>query len=130
MLWKSREFRRLLNLIDGLPLTSHYAAAMANDEEYIRAVLKANSGELPKSSASPSLTVWTQEAATLASLVDAVRANTAVLVKINSKPGASIPEVKPEPRPVTGWASVSIEVRLGKHRSLASRLLGDRASSS
>lgn len=130
MLWKSREFRRLLNLIDGLPLTSHYANAMANDEEYIRAVLKANGGELPKSSGSPSLTVWTQEAATLASLVDAVRANTAVLVKINSKPGSSAPEVKPEPRPVTGWASISLEVRLGKHRSLASRLLGDRASSS
>lgn len=119
----------LRNLIDGLPLTSHYAAAMANDEEYIRSVIAANGGQMPESKRQgPALTVWSQEASTLATIADLLKANNSLLVKINSKPGAAAPKVEPEPRPHTAWIGISMEVRLGKHRALASRLLGDRAS--
>lgn len=119
----------LRNLLDGLSLTSHYAAAMASDEEYIRAVLAAHGGELPQSSKSgPSLTVWSQEASTLATIADLLKANNALLVKINSKPGAAGSKIEPEPRPTSAWLTVAMEVRLGRHRKLASRLLGDRAS--
>jgi phosphomannomutase len=127
-LWKTRQFRVLLNLIDGLPLASHYGAAMATDEDYIRAVIAANGGEMPQSSSNPSIAVWTPVVAALATIADLLKANNALLVAINSKPGAARPKVEPEPRPTTAWTSISMEIRLGKHRSLATRLLGDRAS--
>lgn len=128
MLWKLREFRRLRNLIDKLPSTSHFSAAMANDEEYIRNLV-AKYGDFPNSkSAGPPLTEWTREVSMLATIADLLKSLNSTLIAVNLEKGKKPPAVEPEERPTTVITRIRLELRLDKHRSLARRLLGDRAS--
>jgi hypothetical protein len=122
-LWRSRRWRLLLNLIDHLPRNSYYAQAVANDEEHARMLLESMQGE--KSDHSPALSTWTQEAAILADLVDAVNALQHTLIAVNSTKGAGKPK-DPYPRPKTAIDRVRRQVRQERHEALANRMLSRR----
>jgi hypothetical protein len=102
---------------------------MASDEDAVRATIQASKGRLP-SSTSPPMHTWTQEASLLAQAVDELRGLKSILVKVNSKPGASVGDPKPVPRPRGAWEKIEAEMRLAKHVHLVGRLLpGGRRSS-
>jgi hypothetical protein len=109
-----------------LPGTSRYHEALSMDEESIRAYVTANGGKVPKSNPAPPLHAWSPEAALLATVIEELRAQRSVLIKINSKKGASIPQVEPVPRPESAWPKIEAELRLSKHASLVARLVPKR----
>ena len=87
-----------LTLIDHLPRTSAFAAAVAQDDE-----LAAEVGDLPKGSDVPPLTEWTPEVQALAAVVDRL-ADLVNAVVVNHPSGKGKPSrVRPYPRPVTAF---------------------------
>ncbi|HEY9409405.1 MAG TPA: hypothetical protein VIP77_07465 [Jiangellaceae bacterium] len=84
-----------LTLIDHLPRTSAFAAAVAQDDE-----LAAEVGDPPKASHIPPITEWTPEAEALAAVVDRLaEVANAVVAAAGGKPS----RVRPWPRPVTAF---------------------------
>lgn len=75
-----------------------------------------------KADNAPALKDWTQEAAILADLVDAVRQLTDYTVAVNSKKGAG-KRSDPYPRPRTALEKVRRQVRGEQHETLVSRML-------
>lgn len=124
-LWRRRHFRRLLNLIDHLPRNSHFAEAVANDEEHARLLAEA----IPASRGEewrPPMSTWSPEVAMLADLIDAVNALKAVVTMANSQKGARKPDLKPYPRPGTMLEKVRREQRRKAHEELVARVLPNR----
>lgn len=96
-MWQRRSFRELLNLIDHLPGHSHFAAAVANDDDHAEMLLAAEDSQ-PKGSYHPSLTSWTPEVAQLVNLTDLLKNLIAVTI---SAANGKAPKVAPSPRPET-----------------------------
>jgi hypothetical protein len=91
--------RKALNLIDHLPRTSAYAAAVADDDE--AATMIVASGALNRKASPPPVSEWSTQVDLLASLVDRIgELINATLVNHPSGKGkpARIPSI---PRPVT-----------------------------
>jgi hypothetical protein len=87
-----------LTLIDHLPRTSAFAAAVAQDDELAASVV-----DLPKASHIPPLTEWTPEVQALAAIVDRL-ADLINAVVVNHPSGKGRPtRVRPWPRPVTAF---------------------------
>lgn len=84
-----------LTLIDHLPRTSSFAAAVAQDDE-----LAAQVGDLPKGSDTPPLTEWTPEVQALAMVVDRLAE---VANAVVASAGQRTSRVRPYPRPVTAF---------------------------
>lgn len=93
---RSRRWRRLLNLIDRLPVDSHYAAALAQDDELLELAMAEHPGPMP--TRSPSTTEFTPVVELLAAVYDAIRVQTATLLAVN---GNKPEQPKPWPRPET-----------------------------
>lgn len=116
-LWRNREWRELLNLIDRLPVHSQYHAAIANDEEYARLVVAAEiekeerEGPQAERIWRPALTRWTPAREGAAEVVDALRSLQYLLTIINSKEGSSVKPPEPAPRPETAFESVRRELQ-------------------
>ena len=86
-----------LTLIDHLPRTSAFAAAVAQDDELAETV------EPPKASHTPPLTEWTPEVQALAAVVDRLaEVANAVFASGGGKPSRA----RPYPRPVTAFDRV------------------------
>lgn len=92
-MWRAREFDRLLDLIDHLPSTSHYVAAVTDDDE-----LGEYLAGRPTSS-TPSLTEWSSEVQHLAVIADALLSLRSLFLQANGGKGVQTP--KPLPRPST-----------------------------
>lgn len=118
-LWRTRQARRALNLIDHLPPTSHYLAAVANDEDVARQILAR--GQAPTPSAHPPLTEWTPEVAAMVALTDALLSFRWVFMRFN---GAKVPAPQPQARPQTALQRVKARQREDRNRMLSQRLLG------
>lgn len=96
-----------LTLIDHLPRTSAFAAAVAQDDE-----LAAEVGDLPKGSDVPPLTEWTPEVQALAAVVDRLaEVANAIFASGGGKPSRA----RPYPRPVTAFD----RARAKRHREAA-----------
>lgn len=123
-LWSTRQWRRLLNLIDHLPATSRKDEAIAQDDELIRALVENN--QMPKPSDSgPPLHAFTQEVSMLMKIIDILRANNTLLIKINSKQGAHVAPPEAELRPTTAYDRVQRSVSMDKYKRLVGKLLGE-----
>lgn len=129
-MWRRREWRRLLNLIDHLPRWSYYSTAVANDDDHAEALAKAQANA-PKAEEAedPGLpqTLFTPEVGALADLVDAVNRLDFHLVAINSDKGKGPKTPKPYPRPRTALdrarKRAEAQRRLRVHQSLVERML-------
>lgn len=126
-LWRARQWRRLLNLIDHLPQHTYYHAAVAMDEEHARMIVEAERaakarGEEPPTSAGPSMATWSPEVDKLVMLLDAVKENTYVTAKAASDKGIGSPP-KPHPRPTSVLEKVRLRMRAQAHDILVRRML-------
>lgn len=129
-LWRSRQWRYLLNLIDHLPGHSHYAAAVANDPEHADKLAKAlaeraESGE--QVDKGPSLILWTPEVRVLADLIDEIKRLRHVIIMANSEKGKAPKAPDPYPRPKSALDGATKRAeharRQAAHEALAARLL-------
>ena len=122
-LWRSREWRRLLNLIEHLPPDSYTYASMMLDENYVTMLNQAREarpgGEASSPTSRPSQAYWGAGMELLAVVADRL----SVLIEMQSaKPRA----VVPYPRPETAMERVQYRSRWEKHRALVKRVLPGR----
>lgn len=111
--------RKVLTLIDHLPATSNYIAAVAGDDQ-----LASQQGEhASPGPQGPRLQDWTPEAAALAAVVD--RLGELIRIQI-ARAGKKPPPVRAYPRPVTAADRAHIRRRHQQHRELVARVLPDR----
>lgn len=126
-LWRSRQYRLLLNLIDHLPSNSYYAQAALNDEEHTRLLARAQKAaedagvEGPKG---PPRAWWSEEAEQLAGLRDAVHNLIRVVMQVNGV--KQVPRFDPTPRPSTMLPKAKMRERWAEHNKLVARLLPNR----
>jgi len=119
-LWRSRQWRKLLNLIDQLRQPSRYHEAIADDDEHVAMILEAKERSKTEAEAGPRLRDFSPEVDAMLRVVDAVNANTsAVIAAAGGKPR----RVEPQPRPTTAFERVAHRRRSAKHQSLTARAL-------
>lgn len=128
-LWQSRDWTKLLNLIDRLPRATWYNEAQANDEAHAARVAE-HLANLPAdekaSHPRPPLHVWDQQSAMMADMINSIRSVNYTLQAVNSDKGKAKP---PEPYPVPETALDRMQkvaknrVRKRKHDALAARML-------
>jgi hypothetical protein len=109
--------RKVLNLIDHLPATSNYIAAMAGDDQL------ANQEHASAGPRGPRLQDWSPEVAALAAVVD--RLGELIRIQI-ARAGKKPPAIRAFPRPVTAADRARIRRRHQQHRELVARVLPDR----
>ena len=119
-LWRLRQWRKLLNFIDSLPGNSRTNEAMANDEDYLRAVVKAH-GKLPSGPKNPPISTWTAEAGLLADVIDELRALKIITIKANGGSNAGQPERVL--RPKSPYEKIEMETKLDRHKAMVARLI-------
>jgi hypothetical protein len=120
--WRARRWRKLLNLIDGLPRDSAYVEALTSDEQWAAAVLD---NPPPDGPPTRRMADWTPELEMLTNLYDRVGELIQVTV---ATAGGKPRKVQPAPRPTTALERARRHRREAKHRSLVSRVLPHRAS--
>lgn len=101
-LWRSRQYRKLLNLIDHLPRASFYNEALGDDEEL--ALLLA---DRPMPEPVEHLSQWTKENELLALLVDRVNDLLTIFIAANSRQAP--PRIAPLLRPSTAIQRARLE---------------------
>lgn len=113
-MWRRREWRKLLNLIDRMPRDSHTRQAMALDEEHVEMVQTAleTIGEDRDTAGGPLLSEWSLNAELLAQVIDALTVNTHATM---AAAGAKTPKFKPVRRPQTAYERVQHRRRLAGH---------------
>lgn len=118
-MWATRRWRRLLNLIDRLPVSSRFVEAQANDEEFARAAVEMHDGgdDEPEG---PRLSEWDPTRAELAVIADRLGEVVAVLIAAN---GGTAVQIPPRPRPVTAFDRARGDSRKHRHLALVTRLL-------
>lgn len=114
-MWRSRRWRKLLNIIDQLPRNSHYVEAQLDDDD-----LAAQLATLPEGQPVRRISEWTPELETLAAVADRLVDVLNVLLKVN---GGNATELRPQPRPTTALSRVRAHQRQIKHESLVARVL-------
>lgn len=124
-LWRSRQWRMLLNLIDHLPQNTWYQAAVNDDPEHAEMVLAAREkakkdGAPDPGPPLPSLAIWSPEVDKLAQLIDEVRALQVAVVRSN---GGTAKDPKPVLRPGNAMASARLRKRQREHDRMKARLL-------
>lgn len=120
-LWQRRRWRRLLNLIDKLPHTSHTMNALLNDEEYADMVIAAQERVVGLEAPSgPSLLTWTPEVDTLAVVIDKL----SVLIESNKKkPGKVVPYARPKTALARARQAREMQRRQTLHERLTAALI-------
>lgn len=117
----ARRWRLLLNIVDHLPRTSHFIAAVADDDEL--AELQA-AGNAPSYAPTVPMTEYTPEAERLSALIDVMRE--LLSLEIGKATRKKPRRVQPYPRPVTAAQRVARKRKYEKFLDLRKRLLGDR----
>lgn len=116
-LWARRRWRRLLNLIDHLPVGSFYVEAQADDDEVARLLVNRPQEErvVP-----PRLSEWGPVREELVIVADRLGELIALFVSAN---GGGKVKLHPRPRPVTALDRARVDQRLAKHQALVERLI-------
>ncbi len=117
--WRSRRWRRLLNIIDRLPRDSAYMEAVADDEEVAEQMLRRrDSGE--DKQPRRRLSDWSPTVEILTTIVDRIGELTQVAAALGGARPSKLPR---GPYPVTAFDRVRNRRRVDNHRSLVSRVL-------
>ena len=119
--WRSRRWRRLLNLIDGLPANTHFRDAQARDEDLAEAWLEygADQGEREER-----FSDWSPEMWALADIKDLLQDIARVIIAVNS---GNPPTFKPARRPESALSRAEERRRIAAHRRLTAILLPSTA---
>lgn len=117
--WRERRWRRLLDFIDGMPNHSHFAEAMAADEDLAEAILTADDGKPRK--ATRRISEFSPDVELLSLLNDRV----AELIQVTvATRGGKARKVTPMPRPTTAVEKVRARRRQKKHEWTVARVYG------
>jgi hypothetical protein len=116
--WRSRRWRRLLNIIEHLPRTSAYREAVAQDEDLARHML--SKAPLEESKPIRRMSDWSAEVELLTAVLDRLGE---VVQAVAALGGAKPKKVPAAPRPVTAYERVHRRRRSERHRSLVARVL-------
>ena len=116
--WRSRRWRRLLNIIDHLPRTSAYREAVADDDDLARLLLR----YAPPEPGRPQrrMSDWSAEVEVLTAVLDRLGELVQAVAAVG---GAKPKKVPPAPRPVTAYERARGNRRAERHRSLVARVL-------
>lgn len=118
LLWQARDVQYLLNLIGRLPQNSHYAHAIATDEEYAKAAAEhPGTGDVSEAPA-PSMAAWSPEVDMLARLVDSVNALRIATIAASLPKGKTAPTFEPVRRPERAVTKVARQRRRAAHDRL------------
>lgn len=120
-LWRTRQWRKLLNLIDHLPGHSLYAEAVAQDDEAAERYLDAAGGGAH--AYRPRLSDWTPEVAALGQVVDRLANVFGAIVAGNGQPPPRLP---PFPRPEVAADRAVRRRQLDRHQQNVKAMLPDR----
>lgn len=118
--WRSRRWRRLLNIIDHLPRDSAYVEAMTQDDAFAEAI-----GPQPRKAGKPArrMADWSPTVEMLSAILDRLGELTQAVAALG---GAKPSKFTRAPRPVTALDRVSHRRRVATHNDLVSRLLPGR----
>lgn len=127
-LWRSRDWRTLLNLIDHLPQNTWYQAAVSEDVDHAVMLLDAmdkakKDGRPNDGPPRPSLAIWSPEVDMLAKVVDNVAWTTYAVSKAN---GGKPKEPTMVARPATGMERARLRIKAREHEKMKARLLPPR----
>jgi hypothetical protein len=114
-LWRDREWRFLLNLIDHLPPGSFFVEALSDDEEYATAAL-ASGGQ---SNSAPRMSTWSPVVDMLAVVNDRL----GLIAALQAAANGGRQTLPPVPRPSTAFDRVRHVVAREKHRALVAKVL-------
>jgi len=132
-LWRSRRWRRLLNLIDKLPRNTHYHQAVLADPEHLAMLDRVRSKGDPGPAPLPPLATWSAEVDMSANVVDAIKHLEDTLLRVNvpREKQNTLKEIAWVPRP--GRAKESDHSKLSNaekeiiHRRTVGKLLPHKA---
>lgn len=120
-LWRRREVERVLDLVDHLPSTSNYTAAVHDDDEVAEFLAQQQAETRPSG---PPLTQWSAEVQHLAVIADALHSIRALFLQANGAKGVKPPP--PMPRPDTASSRWRTRERDDVREHVMSRLLPGR----
>lgn len=123
-MFRTRQWRKLLNFVRKLPANSHYRAAIQVDREMALAAGEPD----PNAKWHPEQETYSAEVRAIGHLIDEVRQLRQALIAVNSSPGKQLPPVIPYPQPRSVWPEIEAERRQAKHERLAARILPPKKS--
>jgi len=115
--WRSRRWRRLLNIIDRLPRHSAYVEALTDDEEFAEAMLAQG---IPPGKATRRLADWSPTVELLTGILDRLAE---VTQAIAASRGVKPRKIVRAPHPVTALDRIRQRRRYETHRSVVARVL-------
>ena len=116
-MWRARQWRQLLNVVDHLPSSSHFTEARLRDREIARpAKARTGNGEPDQR-----FTEWSPERTTLADIYDAIRGLAWLMA------GGEGPKPKPYPRPTSAAELLEVEAEKQAGDDAMAWLLGQIA---
>lgn len=131
ILWRSRCWTKLLDVIDRLPAHSWYASSVAQDEEHAKMMAEAMASRPERNAEDkgPALTTWTPEVAALTNIFDAVRrVEYAIYAAQHGKKAGEPPE--PVARPTTALEKALKRTEFSRrktaHEKLVARVLPNK----
>lgn len=123
--WRTRRWRRLLNIIDQLPRESRYFEARVNDDESVAMALEAEATGVSRGTTEPvrRMADWSAEVELLTIAVNRLgEIAQAVAMLGGAKPG----RLPLAPIPTTAFERVRRRKLTKQHKSLVARLLPHR----
>jgi len=122
-LWRSRKWRRLLNLIDHLPTNSHFRQAQLNDPKWAAEIVKAQEAAKQRDEAAPSgirVSEFSREVAGMRDAVVELRGLRALIEGVFSgKPSKPMPY----DAVITALEKARNAQRWKRHQELAAKVL-------
>ncbi len=122
--WRSRRWRRLLNLIDQLPRTSRYAEAMAQDDRLAEQLIRSRAQE-PPGKTRRRMSDWSVQVELLTAILNRLGELTQAVAVLG---GAKPKKVSSAPVPLTAFDRARERERARKHRSVVARVLPNKAN--
>lgn len=119
-LWRGRQWRYLLNLIDHLPQNTQYYHLLMQDEEHAAAVAEWKANNPQSKDDSPPWSTWSPEVELLTRIEDQLKivANRVVAVH-----GQKAPKPEFAPRPKSALEKAVLRRRWERHEMLKSKLI-------
>jgi hypothetical protein len=115
--WRSRRWRRLLNIIDQLPRDSAFHESLADDEQLAERMLERP--DPPPGPPTRRMREWSAEVELLSVVVDRL----AELIQVvGATKGSKARSIRHQPRPVTAMQKLRARKRRAKHEALAARV--------
>lgn len=121
----TRPWPQLIRFAERLPPHSHYKAAIADDDDYIRQYMASQppgSDQRQQEQASLTMQGYSMQVAALHEIADRVGALYAVTVAVNSKNGKA-PDIPEMPRPTTAMQRYKDSSVTRRHEAIVAKVL-------